>query len=305
MKALTLDRIDSVLPCIRRQAADEDPPMNRLAILALPTLLALGALPGQDRIFRPTDRAARTTVAKEVRELMQSERGFFALIGLAAVIGSRLPTDSHAANELRSILQSAHAAAPADRDARDRLRSDLGDLVADLAFEPTLEAELPEGFPTFGVVGELELRRYPRYRMARTTMRGGQMGAFWPLFQHIKSNDIAMTTPVQMDWRGNDDRRPAKMAFLYGNTSMEPRTTADNVEIVDIEPMTVLTLGATGYERRERVAAMRARMLAWLDRPGCPVEADGDFRTMGYNSPSVPGDRRYFELQIPVRRRSF
>ncbi|MCR9246548.1 MAG: heme-binding protein [bacterium] len=279
--------------------------MSRFAALSLSSLVLIVPLAAQDRLFRPADFEARSTVAKELRELLRVEREFLPLIGLAAVVGARLPSDSHAAFELRSTLRTANAAIATDRAAASRLRSELGDLVRVLEFEPTIEAAQPEGFPQVGAVDEIELRSYPRYRMARTTMRGGQMGAFWPLFQHIKSNDIAMTTPVQMDWQAGDDRQPAQMAFLYGDKSTAPRSTAANVEIVDIEPMTVLTLGAIGYEGRERVAAMRARLLAWLATPTCPVAASGDFRTMGYNSPSVPRDERYFEIQIPVCRRSF
>ena len=141
--------------------------------------------------------------------------------------------------------------------------------------------------------------------MARTTMRSGGNSAFWPLFRHIQSNDIAMTTPVQMDWKPNGERagRPANMAFLYGNTAIETQSTARNVEVVEAPAQTVLSIGAIGADRPARVEAMRARLEAFLARPDCRYEAAGPLRTMGYNSPMVRRDRRYFEVQLPVRSR--
>ena len=58
------------------------------------------------------------------------------------------------------------------------------------------EAPLPDGFPTYTPVGEIEVKRYPAYRKAETT--GGV--AFWTLFQHIKTAGISMTAPVEMTY---------------------------------------------------------------------------------------------------------
>ena len=39
------------------------------------------------------------------------------------------------------------------------------------------------------------------------------MGSFWKLFRHIKSNDIPMTAPVEMDL--NERSRTTNMGFAY------------------------------------------------------------------------------------------
>ena len=66
--------------------------------------------------------------------------------------------------------------------------------------------------------------------------------------------------------------------------------------------MTALSVGARGYERKDRVADMHERLLHWLSQHASEYEAAGSMRLMNYNSPSVRDERRYFEVQIPVRR---
>ncbi|MHC4956514.1 MAG: fasciclin domain-containing protein, partial [Planctomycetota bacterium] len=78
-------------------------------------------------------------------------------------------------------------------------------------FKPIIEADLPEGFPAPGPVGEVSLKLYPKYRAARANGRA----SFWTLFTHIKKNKIAMTAPVEMavsDEGG--DLKQTNMAFL-------------------------------------------------------------------------------------------
>jgi hypothetical protein len=219
-------------------------------------------------------------------------------------VAEQLPCESRA----RARLAEALAAADDDRTRPERARSSLrlavGDLLDDLAFTPVKEADLPQGFPGFAAVDEVELRDYPAYRMVRTTMRGGAMGAFWPLFRHIESHGIAMTTPVQMDWTapGNDERQRAQtMAFLYGSKDLGATGVDGKVEVVDVPAVTVLSIGARGSDSTQAVAHLQQRLEQWLAGQSTWVRA-GALRTMGYNSPSVFGDRRYFEVQLPVRR---
>jgi len=80
-----------------------------------------------------------------------------------------------------------------------------------------VEAPLPDGFPTYTPVGEIEVKHYPAYRKAEAT--GGI--AFWTLFQHIKDRGYLHDRA-----RGNDlpkEGRPVgrerSMAFLYGDKS--------------------------------------------------------------------------------------
>jgi hypothetical protein len=269
--------------------------------IAIATLfgLALPPLTAQDRLLQPEDVAARKTAAAvlafgidSVRTLGHGE-GVERLHAAVGTARQCLPAGSAARAALDAI-------AGASRNP-EALVLALSDLVDDLTFQPVAEAELPAGVPGFQALNEIELRHYPTYRMVRSAMRGGAMGAFWPLFNHIKEREIAMTTPVQIDYRQDGQRqREASMAFLYGSPSLGPTGKAGEVEVVDVPAMTVLTIGSRGYDRPARVAELRARLADWLARHP-EWELAGAVRTMGYNSPSIGGERRYFEVQLPVR----
>ncbi len=258
----------------------------------------------QERLFRAEDQAGRSAAANELLGVLRSRPDLPTTVALAATAAVQLADDSAAKSQLQAALQRANTDATTDRTLT-RLRGDLEDVVETLVFRPRLEAGLPKGFPAPAAVDEIELRHYPAYRMVRTAMRGGSFTAFWPLFRHIESNGIAMTTPVQMDWQEQDERsRPVQMAFLYGDPMVQPEHTAKGVEVVAVEAMTVLSIGAIGDDRQDRVEALQQRLLTFLAVPDCAYEVAGPLRTMGYNSPMVPRDQRYFEVQLPVRKRA-
>ncbi len=289
---------------IRDTTAGEQRRMPRSVLLTCVAAAAAVVLPGQSSLYHPSHAAGRQAAAAELREAARRDAELPTLVALAAIAGTHLPDGSGAVATLRAALRSANTAADTARASR-RLRADLLDLAATLEFRPRVEAELPQGFPGFAAVGEVELREYPAYRMARTAVRGGSYSAFWPLFRHIESNGIAMTAPVQMDYANADDgsARPATMAFLYGDPSIAPRSTARGVDVVEVPAATVLSIGAIGNDTKDRIEELEATLRGFLAAPDCAWQAAGPLRTMGYNSPMVSRDRRYFEVQLPVQAR--
>jgi hypothetical protein len=179
---------------------------------------------------------------------------------------------------------------------------------------------LPEGYPPPTPVGSVEIKRYPSVRRAEVVGRAdserglgrASSAGFFPLFRHISRNDIAMTAPVEMEFRTDRDAAPApdapvsewSMAFLYRTRDLHPtgRDEADpRVRIVDSEPVTVVSLGIRGD--RQGYAALRehvGRLYDWIEMSG-EWEIAGDPRTLGYNGPSVPRARQWWEVQVPVR----
>ncbi|MDA1263365.1 MAG: hypothetical protein O3B75_10780 [Planctomycetota bacterium] len=69
-----------------------------------------------------------------------------------------------------------------------------------------IEAPLPNGYSAPTPPGAIELKSYPSVRCAEISSKGstgmGMSASFWPLFNHIQSQEIAMTSPVEMDYRG-------------------------------------------------------------------------------------------------------
>lgn len=167
---------------------------------------------------------------------------------------------------------------------------------------------LPTGYPDPTPPGAIDLKEYPSVR--RAEYRGesspdfGMNLGFWPLFNHIKDRGIAMTSPVEMDYRGGDDDSVGAawtMSFLYRTDDLGPTGKAGRVQVVDTQPMTVLSLGGQGAYSRKRVQAGLEQLRQWLDvNPGW--RASGEPRALYYNGPEKANRDKWYEVQIPVRR---
>lgn len=176
-------------------------------------------------------------------------------------------------------------------------------VASDLRFEPVNEADVPVGFPPVAPIGEVVLKKYPSYRMARASMKGGnRMGPFFSLFNHIKDRDIPMTAPVQMDYQEDPERAPVPvtMAFLYANPEQGPTMDDGTVEVIDVPAAMAISMGGRGNPSSRTTDEMKGMLEAWLTvHP--EYEAAGPERMMSYNGPSVRGRRRFFEVEMPVR----
>ena len=166
-------------------------------------------------------------------------------------------------------------------------------------FKPIVEAKMPTGFPSYTRPGEVAIKNYPRYRKAETAVGAGS--TFWTLFSHIKRNGVAMTAPVEMTFSESDQLKEKSMAFLYGSTDIGEPGRQGKVEVKDVPALTVISTGVLGPRNSESVAEARQRLNDWLDSQKSRYVSAGSLRVMGYNSPFVPRNRNYFEVEIPIR----
>lgn len=190
-----------------------------------------------------------------------------------------------------------------ERKSIELLRQSVRESLEDLAFRPRLEAKLPAGFPEPTPVGEIQVKQYPIYRMARTQLSSGDNNAFMTLFFHIKNNDIEMTAPVEMTYSeqpGQTKQRTA-MAFLYQNTDLGTPGQGAKVDVLDAPAMVAVSIGLRGDASPAAVEQARTRLTRWLTVHADRYRAAGPLRLMGYNSPFVPSSRRYCEVQIPIQ----
>jgi len=166
-------------------------------------------------------------------------------------------------------------------------------------FRPIKEAEMPKGFPTYTPVGQIEIKKYPVYRKASAS----GPTEFWTLFRHIKQNNVTMTAPVEMDY--GDPRAPnnkeRSMSFLYERPDQGSAGRQGSVEVTDVPAMTVVSIGCRGARTTAAIAEAREKLVAWIDQKKGEYVSAGPMRIMGYNSPFVPRDRNFFEVQIPVK----
>ncbi|MDF1838130.1 MAG: CIA30 family protein, partial [Planctomycetota bacterium] len=254
------------------------------------------------------DAPARMQAAATLQfALDEAEQGPSALDNLEQALElavRKLGSDSENAARLQSLGKGARFEGfLAGNDGSPWLRKQLESVVSDLRFEPVLEADVPVGFPAWTPVGEIQIQEYPSYRLARTNIqRSGSNGAFWKLFGHIKSQEIAMTAPVETSYSKDENRlAQTSMAFLYGSQDIGQATEEGRVQVVDIPAQVMLSAGMRGFDTRSRVAQTCEQLDAWLQANPDWV-ATGPPRTMVYNSPMVFGSRRFFEVQYPVKR---
>jgi hypothetical protein len=170
-------------------------------------------------------------------------------------------------------------------------------------------------------VGEVVVKEYPAYRMARVQAgkAGSSSGAnrmFGPLFNHIKRHDIAMTTPVEMEYRqasassagassATETRNATSMAFLYADPklgSAGPDQADRRVMVEDVPAMTVVSVSVRGDYTAKRLDEGVKTLRSWLEENSERFRVAGSPRYLAYNSPFVMGFLKLGEVQIPVER---
>ncbi|MEQ9461832.1 MAG: heme-binding protein [Phycisphaeraceae bacterium] len=168
-----------------------------------------------------------------------------------------------------------------------------------------ISAALADGYAPPTPPGAIELKVYAPYRQAIVETQRGEGSAFWPLFQHIQSRDIAMTAPVVMTGAmAGDNADQSSMAFLYRSPELGPTGEAERGIIVEDTPhTTVLSMGFIGRENRQRLSELRTDLDQWLADQQGPDHwvIDGEARLLGYNGPDTPRRDQWWELQLPVR----
>jgi len=166
-------------------------------------------------------------------------------------------------------------------------------------FNVTMEAALPAGFPDPGPVGKVIIKTYPVSRRAVVDRSAGRN--FNRLFNHIKKNKVAMTTPVTMDMQKNEEtgkHQAHNMAFYY-EAPQQGKTGEDGqVKVEDLPSMKVVSVGMAGALTREYMSESRSKLEAYLKEKN--LKATGELRILAYNSPFVPYWKKYYEMQIPV-----
>ena len=172
-------------------------------------------------------------------------------------------------------------------------------------------APLPQGFPPPTSEGQIEVKSYPAYRAATYGYSGELSQAanagFGPLYNHISANEISMTSPVETRYpttleSPGSDRGEATVSFLYRSTDITPQETAQNIEVEDIAPMTVLSIGLRGEYSYQSYQENLQRLRNWLNQhPEYAVV--GSPRRFFYDGPYIPDPLKRSEIQIPVERR--
>jgi hypothetical protein len=183
-----------------------------------------------------------------------------------------------------------------------------------LRFGPCLiDTPLPAGYPDPTPPGAIDFKTYPSVRRALVKGTGtpnrGMNSAFWPLFNHIKKHDIAMTSPVEMDFvataadADNVANSEWTMAFLYRTAEQNAVGQDGTVSVVDAHAVTVVAVGMKGDYGTGLVSRGAALIKDWF-AANPQWEAAGNWRSLYYNGPALDFWNKWAEVQIPVRKRA-
>jgi hypothetical protein len=166
------------------------------------------------------------------------------------------------------------------------------------------EASLPMGFPQPGPVGVVILKQYPACREARVDASStGQDSMFMSLFNHIKTNDIPMSAPVEITWdqpRPDVETKPIAMAFIYGKPTTGAPGVQGKVHVLDVPPQVVVSIGVRGGYDEDHLKPALQKLNDFLMIEPRRYQVIGPPRYLGYNSPFVPWFMRFGEVQLPV-----
>jgi len=167
-------------------------------------------------------------------------------------------------------------------------------------------APLPKGFPPPGPLDEIIIKQYPpsRAAVARAAKEGESANRmFYPLFDHIEKNHIAMSSPVDIGYAPTTapGAKPRSMAFIYGEQTWGSLGSDGTVQVQDAPAVTVVSIGVAGAYTDARFAKAYGLLSAWLESHAAEYVADGDPRYLAYNGPFVLPFARYGEVQVPIR----
>ncbi len=173
----------------------------------------------------------------------------------------------------------------------------------------SLESPIPENYPAPTPPDAIEIKHFPSVRRAEISGTSDAQQASWnsfmPLFNHIKEREIAMTSPVEMDYEGMSSDDPSvdrwTMSFLYRTQELGPTGTDGRIEIVDTEPVKMLCIGLRGAYGMRTTARGLAELEGWLAGQD-EWEQAGPPRGCSYNGPYVPNRRKWAEVQLPIKR---
>ncbi|HRK32274.1 MAG TPA: heme-binding protein [Tepidisphaeraceae bacterium] len=172
-----------------------------------------------------------------------------------------------------------------------------------------IDTPLPTGYPPPTPPQAIDLKTYPAVRAARVNGAGnpdsGKNETFWPLFNHIKKHEIAMTSPVEMNY-SNLTSAPGSapdawsMSFLYREPDMNQPGQEGAVIVEDTAPLTVISLGMKGDYSMKTMREGMQQIESWLtENPHW--QPAGEWRTLYYNGPALFFWNKWAEVQLPVK----
>jgi hypothetical protein len=169
------------------------------------------------------------------------------------------------------------------------------------------EGPLPEGFPPPSEVGQVVEKSYP---LCRTySAEGGN--AFMRCFTYLTKHKHEMTAPVIMDYKRREpsDKPQAianfdaldinRMHFVLERPLLDEPKSEGAVAVADMPTMRVLSIAFQGQLSADTREQAEKKLAAEIESRK-DLTVVGPYRVLGYNSPFVPKDKAFWEIQVPI-----
>ena len=144
----------------------------------------------------------------------------------------------------------------------------------------------------------IEVIKLPAARLLQAKMNGSYFeqsnNMFRQLFNYIKTNDIAMTVPVEGQLEN------ASMRFYLGSDAPELLSDTDEVNVIEFPERQVLRVGGKGSYAESNINKATAELYTWLNQQS-EWEADGEAYAVFWNGPFTLWFMKRFEIHLPVR----
>jgi len=216
---------------------------------------------------------------------------------------SAAPPDSDEAVILARTLEEAEMLPP--KQQADILSKGLKQARKAREFKVSLESPLPEGRSEPSIPGLIRIKTYPSVRSAWVRSSEKRDEQFMVLFRHIKDRQIAMTSPVVMEYSPETSEDPSKlgpaeaMGFLYRRTDQDQPGQFGSVTVDNDQPLQVVSIAVKGAYTKDNFRKALSRLQEWLDAHS-ERRRGGPPRVLAYHSPFRPFWMKYSEVQIPV-----
>jgi SOUL heme-binding protein len=169
------------------------------------------------------------------------------------------------------------------------------------------EGPLPEGFPPPSEVGQIVEKCYP---LCRTYSAEGS-NAFMRCFTYLTKHKHEMTAPVIMDYKRREpsDKPKAianfnamdinRMHFVLERPVLDEPKNEGAVVVADMPTMRVLSIAFQGQLSADAREQVEKKLAAEIESRK-NITVVGPYRLLGYNSPFVPKDKAFWEIQVPI-----
>lgn len=163
---------------------------------------------------------------------------------------------------------------------------------------PLMSHAFEKAFPQTDV-GAFEIKSLPAAKLIATHAEGAYFenngSLFRPLFNYIRTRDIAMTTPVEAEME------PGVMYFYVGSQeNTDALESTEQVSVYTYPERMVASHGVRGSYSESNFKEAADALHIWLAKQD-KYEATGETRGIYWNGPYIPGFFKRFEVHIPVQ----